>query len=72
LKSQDFQLYFVIGEGKVKNGQGQRNRQVLGDIGNLDVVRMADGKRITRPITRFNSSLSNGGPWLTNRINAVF
>uniref|UniRef100_A0A2N9H261 B-like cyclin n=1 Tax=Fagus sylvatica TaxID=28930 RepID=A0A2N9H261_FAGSY len=41
------------GEGKVKNEQGQRrSRQVLGDIGNVEVVRIAEAKQITRPITR--------------------
>ncbi|XP_075634674.1 G2/mitotic-specific cyclin S13-7-like [Castanea sativa] len=38
-------------EGKVKNDQGQRrNRRVLGDIGNQEVVRIAEAKH--RPITR--------------------
>jgi hypothetical protein len=45
--------YFYLGEGKVKNEQGQRrSRQVLGDIGNVEVVRIAEAKQITRPITR--------------------
>ncbi|KAE8037091.1 hypothetical protein FH972_009714 [Carpinus fangiana] len=40
------------GGGKVKNVKGQRNRQVLADIGNLDVVHIAEENRISRPITR--------------------
>jgi hypothetical protein len=36
----------------VKNVKGQRNRQVLADIGNLNVVRIAEEKQISRPITR--------------------
>ncbi|KAG2671261.1 hypothetical protein I3760_14G125400 [Carya illinoinensis] len=41
------------GGGKVNNEQGQRrNRRVLGDIGNLEVFPIADGKQISRPITR--------------------
>ena len=42
----------------MKNVKGQRNRQVLADIGNLDVVRIAEEKRISRPITRLILSLS--------------
>ncbi|XP_061364833.1 G2/mitotic-specific cyclin S13-7-like [Gastrolobium bilobum] len=40
------------GKGKVKEGTWQGNRQVLGDIGNVEVLRIADGKQISRPITR--------------------
>ncbi|XP_057452489.1 G2/mitotic-specific cyclin S13-7-like isoform X2 [Lotus japonicus] len=40
------------GRGKAKEEAGQGNRQVLGDIGNLEVLRNAEGKQISRPITR--------------------
>ncbi|XP_057452490.1 G2/mitotic-specific cyclin S13-7-like isoform X3 [Lotus japonicus] len=44
------------GRGKAKEEAGQGNRQVLGDIGNLEVLRNAEGKQISRPITRFSNS----------------
>ncbi|MED6222172.1 hypothetical protein PIB30_061779 [Stylosanthes scabra] len=40
------------GKAKAKEEIGQGNRQVLGDISNLDVLRTTDGKHISRPITR--------------------
>ncbi|KAJ7980744.1 Cyclin family protein [Quillaja saponaria] len=42
------------GEGKaVKHEPGQRSeRRALGDIGNLEVVRIVEGKQISRPMTR--------------------
>ena len=50
LNIQNF-FFLFLGEGKVKNDQGQRrNRRVLGDIGNQEVVRIAEAKH--RPITR--------------------
>ncbi|XLS67980.1 hypothetical protein HN51_019003, partial [Arachis hypogaea] len=41
------------GKGKAKTEErGLGNGQVLGDIGNLEVLKTTDGKHISRPITR--------------------
>ena len=54
-----FHFMFILGRRKAKDETGQGNRQVLGDIGNLEVVRIAiaEGKHISRPITRFSNFL---------------
>nr|KYP58466.1 Cyclin-B1-4 [Cajanus cajan] len=42
--------------GKAKNVEdGQGCRQVLGDIGNLEVPRITEGKLISKPFTRFSN-----------------
>lgn len=50
-------LPLLAGKDKVKQETGQGNRQVLGDIGNLEVSRTAEGKQFSRPIKRFSNFL---------------
>ncbi|XP_027343410.1 G2/mitotic-specific cyclin S13-7-like [Abrus precatorius] len=40
------------GRGKIKEESQQGNRQVLGDIGNLEAFSIAEGKQILRPVKR--------------------